>query len=79
MKLFKQRYGNKPFSEKLAKRVKKVPTSELASWAETSLADIGRCLSQYEKTRDELYIKEALTGAEAVNALISELYDRTVV
>lgn len=66
----------KPFSEKVAKRVSRIPTGELILWADQSLFDLGRCLSTYEKTKDKVYLEEALLGAEAVHAVINELQVR---
>lgn len=68
---------DKPFSEKLARRVAKIPTNELTAWAEQSLFELGRCLSMYEKTREPYYMKEALMGAESAHAVIHELLRRT--
>lgn len=69
---------DKPFSEKIKKRVSKIPTSELDMWASQSLYELGRCLSAYEKNRESVYLQEALTGAEALHAVIDELHNRTV-
>lgn len=66
----------KPFSEKVAKRVSRIPTGELESWAEQSLTEIGRCLSKYAKAREQVYLDEALNGAEAMHAVINELHSR---
>lgn len=67
----------KPFSEKIAKRVKKVPTGELTMWVDQAMLDLGRCLNQYEKNRDiKLYLEEALVGAEAIHAMVDELHSR---
>lgn len=77
MKLFKKKEPwTKPFSEKVAKRVKKIPTGELSFWVDQAMYDLGRCISQYEKTREEAYLKEALLGAEAIHAVIDELNNR---
>lgn len=62
----------KPFSEKVAKRVSKIPTGELAMWSEQALYELGRCLSSYERTREDIYLTEALNGAEALHAVIDE-------
>lgn len=70
---------DKPFPEKLARRVSKIPTADLANWADQALYEVGRCLSLYEKHREKIYLDEALMGAEAVNAVISELHKRTVI
>lgn len=62
----------KPFDEKIAKRVAKIPTGELAMWSEQALSELGRCLSSYERTREPVYLTEALNGAEALHAVIDE-------
>ena len=66
----------KPFDEKIASRVKKIPTGELDLWADQSLVELGRCLSMYGRNRDVVYLKEALTGVEAIHAIIDELHNR---
>ncbi len=67
---------DKPFSEKIAKRVSKIPTSELEMWVEQSIYEVGRCLSGYTKSREMVYLKEARTGAEALHAVVEELHKR---
>jgi hypothetical protein len=66
----------KPFDEKIASRVKKIPTGELDLWADQALVELGRCLSMYGRSRDLSYLKEALTGVEAIHAIIDELHNR---
>ena len=68
---------DKPFSEKIAKRVKKIPTVELEMWVEQSTYELGRCMSIYSKNRDTVALEEALTGAEALHAVVHELHSRT--
>jgi len=67
----------KPFSERVAKRVAKIPTAELEMWIDQSLYEIGRCMSSYSKNRETVYLTEALTGAEALHAVVDELNSRT--
>ena len=67
---------NKPFSEKVAKRVSRIPTGELEIWAEQALIEISRCLSLYSKNRDIMYLNEALNGAEALHAVVDQLQNR---
>lgn len=74
--IFKKEPWNKPFSEKVAKRVAKIPTGELSIWADQALYELGRCLSSYERSRDPLYLNEALAGAEALHAVVDELHKR---
>jgi hypothetical protein len=79
VKLFKRKPLEKPFPEKLARRVTRIPTADLASWAEQSLNEISRCVSKYQSTQEQLYLDEALKGAEALNAVISELHKRCTI
>lgn len=74
--MFKKKNWDKPFSEKIAKRVAKIPTGELALWSEQALFELGRCLSSYEKTRASIYLEEALNGAEALHAVVHEYNKR---
>jgi len=67
---------NKPFSEKVAKRVAKIPTAELEMWIDQSLYEIGRCMSTYAKSRELVYLNEALLGAEALHAVVDQLQKR---
>lgn len=77
MKLFKKKEPwVKPFDEKILNRVKRIPTGELTLWIDQAMYDLGRCINQFEKTRDTKVLKEALTGAEAIHAVVDELYSR---
>ena len=66
----------KPFSEKVAKRVAKIPTGELEMWADQSIYELGRCLSSYQSTREQFYLDEARQGSEALHAVVEELHKR---
>jgi hypothetical protein len=46
-------------------------------WIDQSLYEIGRCMSLYAKTREKRYLEEALTGGEALHAVIDQLHLRT--
>ena len=76
MSFFKKTPWIKPFSPKIAKRVSSIPTADLEMWAEQSVFELGRCLSAYSRTRDSKALEEALNGAEAVHAVIDQLYVR---
>lgn len=69
---------NKPFPEKLAKRVSKIATADLLSWTEQALSETSRCISRYQTNSDDVYLEEMLLGAEAINCLVSEFHKRTV-
>jgi hypothetical protein len=66
----------KPFSQKVATRVAKIPTGELEMWIDNAIYDVGRCLSLYQKSREQVYLDEALNGAEALHAVIDQLHNR---
>jgi hypothetical protein len=68
---------DKPFSEKVAKsECLSIPTAELEMWIEKSIYEVGRCLSGFTKSREMVYLQEARTGAEALHAVVEELYKR---
>jgi hypothetical protein len=78
MKIFKRKpVWDKPFSEKIAKRVSKISTNDLSVWADQSLYEIGRLLTNYERNRTDANMNELLMGAEALHAVIAELNKRT--
>lgn len=78
MRLFKTKdVWVKPFSEKVSKRVSKIPTMELEQWIDQSLYEIGRCMTAYSKQREVTFLDEALLGAEALHAVVNELKTRT--
>lgn len=72
----KNKNWDKPFSEKIAKRVAKIPTGELEMWVDQSIYEIGRCASAYTKNREQVYLNELLNGAEALHAVVHELHKR---
>ena len=74
--MFKKEPWVKPFSEKVAKRVNRIPTGELEMWSDQALYELGRCLSSYAKSREQVYLNEALQGAEALHAVVNELHTR---
>jgi hypothetical protein len=67
----------KPFSEQVSKRVAKIPTSELENWIDQTIYEVGRCMSSYGKRREQVYLDEALKGAEALHAVVDELHKRS--
>jgi len=69
----------KPFPEKLANRVSKIATPDLITWVDQAMSETNRCISNYQRSGETHSIEEMLIGAEAINALVSELHRRTVV
>jgi len=68
---------DKPFSERIAKRVRRIPTNDLTTWADQSIYEIGRVLSIYERNRTPEASKELATAAEALHAVAHEINRRT--
>ena len=66
----------KPFSDKIANRVSKISAVDLDMWADQSLYELGRLLSQYQKNKEKGVLEEARMGAEALHALVEEMYKR---
>jgi len=64
---------SKPFSEKIFKRIQRIPSAELEMWADRYIDELGRCMSGYLRTREALYLNEALNGAEALHAVLDTL------
>ena len=77
--MFRKKIWDKPFSEAVLKRVKKLPTTQLAPWAETCMNELNKCLIEFGNTRNDFFITEALKGAEALHAVVYELHNRSVV
>jgi len=67
------------FSEKVLKRISMIATPDLTAWVDQALSEINRCMSSYEGSRDPIHVEDALVGAEALYALVSELHKRSVV
>lgn len=68
---------DKPFAEKIAKRVKRIPTSDLVTWADQSIYELSRVLSIYDRNRTVEASKELLIAAEALHAVADEIAKRT--
>lgn len=79
LKFWERKPLEKPFPEKLARRVSKLSTADLLLWAEQSLSETNRNFSLLQSSGNDQYISDLLMGAEALNALISEYKRRLMV
>jgi len=79
MNIFKKKQWDKPFSPKIANRVRRIPTSELTMWGEQAINELGRTLNAYARTNSPELLEEARAGAEAIHAVIEALHQRTTV
>lgn len=76
MSFFKKAPQHKLFSDKVAKRVSKIPTADLEIWIDQALTEISRCMVTYSKAQNKVFLDEALNGAEALHAVVNELHKR---
>jgi hypothetical protein len=76
MNLFKRKPQERPFSNKVAKRVSKIPTADLEMWIDQALTEVGRNLSGYSKSSEKVFLDEALNGAEVLHAVVYEIHKR---
>lgn len=74
---WKRKKWDKPFPEKIARRVARISTYDLTTWADQSLYELGRLLTIYERTQTKEALKELVLGAEAFHAVIEELNKRS--
>lgn len=77
MRIFSsRRKWDKPFSEKISKRVSRIPTNDLTVWLDQAIYELGRLTSTYERNPGKESAGELLTAAEAVHAVANELNKR---
>ena len=53
-----------------------MPTTELLQWANNSVYQIGRNLSEYEQNHDEIHLIEAEGSASILQEQLKELQER---
>jgi hypothetical protein len=74
---FKKKRWNKPFPEKISKRVSRIPSADLITWADQTLYELGRLISIYQRVRTPEALNELVISAEAFHAVVEELNKRT--
>lgn len=75
MILRKKRDGYQP-QTKIQKRIAKLPSSDLVSWAENSLYVVGKELTAWQKTKDNVLLNDVEIAAEVLNEIAKELKRR---
>ena len=76
IKFKRNKKWDKPFSERIARRVSRIPTIDLTTWTDQAIYSLGRSLSAYERERSETALNELEEGAEALHAVVHELNKR---
>lgn len=61
----------------LEKRIDKIATPDLMSWADQALFGVGRSLSDWERYKNEDSLEEAYMGAEALAKVLAAIIQRT--
>jgi hypothetical protein len=77
VKFPKKNKWDKPFSERIANRVRRIPTNDLTTWADQTIFELGRILTIYERNRTPEASKELADAAEALHAVAHEINKRT--
>lgn len=62
--------------EKIRRRVEKIPTSDLLTWAENSAAGQMRYLDDYRRSPDEAYLGEIALAALSMQIVVEVLGER---
>jgi hypothetical protein len=62
--------------EKISKRVSRLSPGVIGSYIETHVSDVGKYARLYEATGQDAYLDEAVTNAQVVLALVSEMKNR---
>lgn len=75
--LRKKTTNNKPFSQKIVKRIAVSSTEELDGWVDMSLQDISRAMVTYHRTGAQTDLEDALLSAEVLHAILDTLKART--
>lgn len=63
-------------SEKITKRVRALPSSDLVDWADQAIYSTGRNLTTYLRERNRDSLSEAHIGAEVILAIVEEIQRR---
>jgi len=72
----KNKKWDKPFSEKIARRVSRIPANDLLTWTDQTLTAVSTSLSAFGRNQTPENAEELSTGAEALYALAHELNKR---
>jgi len=78
LKFWKKTIIEKNFPERMSNRASKLATPDIPLWLEQSLSETSRSLVSYQKSGDPTTLHDLLMGAEVVNCLASELYNRSM-
>jgi hypothetical protein len=66
-----------PLKSKIEKRVEKIATPDLASWADQTLFSLGRGITQWQRNGEEFHLEEAEASAEALLVVVREIRRRS--
>lgn len=74
--MLKRKSNSEPKKTKLEKRVESLRTEDLVSWGEQALFGIGRAMSDFSKTGEEVSLQESYQGAVALSVVLKEIANR---
>ena len=74
---FKKRKSVKREVSRVQKRIQLLPDRDIVAWAESSIYDIARNLSAWQKKQDRFYLNEATLAAEVLYEALETVKKRT--
>jgi hypothetical protein len=74
---FKKRKSVKREVSRVQKRIQLLPDRDIVAWAESSIYDIARNLSAWQKKQDQFYLNEATLAAEVLYEALETVKRRT--
>lgn len=64
--------------EKVAKRARLLPTHEIPVWIDSSVTATGTAMRDFQRTREDFHLDEAIANAETSLSLLRVLRERVV-
>ncbi len=74
--MFKRKPQEASIPSKITSRVSRLGTGALGEYVETYISDVGKYTRLYTTSGQDAYLEEALTAAQVVLALVTEMKNR---
>lgn len=74
----KKQSASIPVTEQRKRRLSRVSTADLPSWAEQATFEIGRCLVRMREEVDPVIFDDAILASETLTAILYEMKSRAV-
>lgn len=74
--MFKKKEQTSSVPDKITRRVSRLSTGALGSYIETHISDVGKYTRLYDASGETAYLEEAVTNAQVVLAIVTEMKNR---